>query len=164
MWASPPRRLAGGTAVLGMLVGIGLWWGYFDFVSHHLPRPGNLMVSGWMYLHLPMTAGMAAVGAASLNVVEHAGDALPPEVSWLLLGAVAIVLVSVALLMRTIQVSGSRELVHRTASHVPLGSSAIVLLLGFTGLSAVSLLALLLVVMLAPVFYGFKIWLQTLGA
>ena len=29
----------GTTAGLGMLIAIGLWWVYFDSVSHHLPRP-----------------------------------------------------------------------------------------------------------------------------
>jgi low temperature requirement protein LtrA len=155
--------LAGGTATLGMLIGIGLWWGYFDFVSHHLPRPGTVTVSGWMYLHLPMTAGMAAVGAAVLNVVEHAGENLPAEVVWLLVGAVAVVLVSVALLMRTIQTSEERVTVHQRAFWVQLASSVVIVLLGFANLPAVPLLALLLVVMLAPIFYGFKVWLGTLG-
>jgi low temperature requirement protein LtrA len=45
--------LVGGIAALGTLIAIGLWWVYFDFVSHHLPRPGMAMVSAWLYLHLP---------------------------------------------------------------------------------------------------------------
>jgi low temperature requirement protein LtrA len=65
--------LAGGTAALGMLIAIELWWVYFDSISHHLRRPGNVTVSGWMYLHLPMTMGIAAAGAAILRVVEQAG-------------------------------------------------------------------------------------------
>jgi len=44
--------------MLGTLIAIGLWWVYFDFVSHHLPRPGTTMVFGWFYLHLPMTMGI----------------------------------------------------------------------------------------------------------
>jgi low temperature requirement protein LtrA len=35
--------LVGGTAALGTLIAIGLWWVYFDFVSHHLPRPNPYM-------------------------------------------------------------------------------------------------------------------------
>jgi low temperature requirement protein LtrA len=72
--------LAGGTAVLGMLVAIGLWWVYFDLVSHHLSLRDNATVSACLYLYLPMTMGIAAAGAAVLNVVEHTGEALPAEV------------------------------------------------------------------------------------
>jgi low temperature requirement protein LtrA len=127
--------LVGATAALGMLVAIGLWWVYFDLVSHHLPRPDRITVSGWMYLHLPMTMGIAAVGAAILNVVEHAGKPLPAEVRWLLVGATAVVLVSVALLARTIQVSEENRLVHRAAGRALLLSSLIIVLLGFANLA-----------------------------
>jgi low temperature requirement protein LtrA len=93
--------LVGGTAALGTLIAIGLWWIYFDFVSHHPPHSNLAMLSAWYYAHLPLTMGIAAVGAAVLNVVEHVGEHLPAEVRWLLVGAVA--LISVALLMRVIQ-------------------------------------------------------------
>jgi low temperature requirement protein LtrA len=156
--------LVGGTAALGMLIAIGLWWVYFDFVSHHLPRPGNITVSGWMYLHLPMTMGMAAVGAAILNVVEQAGEPLPPEVRWLLVGAITIALVSVGLLMRTIQVAPEHRPIYRSAGRVLFLSSFVILLLGFTNLSTIPLLVGLILLMLAPVFYGFKTWLKVLGA
>jgi hypothetical protein len=39
-------------------------------------------------------------------------------------------------------------------------SSVVILLLGFTNLGTVALLVLLVLLMLAPVFYGFKTWLQ----
>jgi low temperature requirement protein LtrA len=108
--------LVGGTAALGMLIAIGLWWVYFDSVSHHMPQPGRLTVSGWMYLHLPMTMGIAAVGAAVVNVVEHTGEPLPAEVRWLLVGAIAVVLMSIALLVRTIQASEEVRAVNRSGA------------------------------------------------
>lgn len=126
--------------------------------------PGNLTVSGWMYLHLPMTMGIAAVGAAILNVVEQAGEPLPAEVRWLLVGATAVVLVSIALLTRTIQVSDENRPVHRAARRALFLSSAIIVLLGFSGLGTNPLLLLLNLLLLAPVFYAFKTWLQLLGA
>lgn len=70
--------LVGATAALGMLIAIGLWWVYFDYISQHSPKARRSTVAGWMYLHLPMTAGIAATGAAILNVVEHAGEPLAP--------------------------------------------------------------------------------------
>ena len=116
-----------------------------------------------MYLHLPMTMGIAAVGAAIVNVVEQAGEPLPPEVRWLLVAAIAIVLVSIALLMRTIQVTEENRPIHRSAGRVLFLSSFVILLLGFTNVSTVPLLMVLILLMLAPVFYGFKIWLDMLA-
>ena len=116
-----------------------------------------------MYLHLPMTMGIAAVGAAIVNVVEQAGELWPPEVRWLLVAAIAIVLVSIALLMRTIQVTEENRPIHRSAGRVLFLSSFVILLLGFTNVSTVPLLMVLILLMLAPVFYGFKIWLDMLA-
>ena len=59
---------------------------YFDYISHHTPISKRSKVAGWLYLHLPMTAGIAATGAAILNVVEHAGEPLTREGRWLLVG------------------------------------------------------------------------------
>jgi low temperature requirement protein LtrA len=126
-------------------------------------RSGGLTVSGWMYLHLPMTMGIAAVGAAILNVVEQAGEPLTAEARWLLAGATAVVLASVALLPRTIQVSEENRPVHRAARRALWLSSLISVLLGFTSLGTIPLLLLLDLLLLAPVFYAFKTWLNMFG-
>ena len=154
----------GMTVGLGMLIAIGLWWVYFDSVSHHLPRPGTITVSGWMYLHLPMTMGIAAVGAAIVNVVEQAGEPLPPEVRWLLVGAIAVVLASIGLLVRTIQFAPELQLMYRRAGRVLFLASLITLLLGLTNLGTIPLLLLLILLLLAPVFYGVKTWVEVVGA
>jgi hypothetical protein len=109
-----------------------------------------------------MTMGIAAVGAALVSVVEHAGEHLPAEVSWLLVGAMAVVLVSVALPMRTIQFDPEYERIYRIGGSVALLSSAIILLLGFFGLDTVPLLVLLVLLVFAPVFVGFRAWVETL--
>ena len=85
--------LAGGSAILGMLIAIGLWWIYFDFVSGRPPIPRTSKRLWWIYLHLPVAMGITIVGASILNVVEHAGEPLPGEVRWLLVGAIAAVLI-----------------------------------------------------------------------
>jgi low temperature requirement protein LtrA len=41
----------GGAAALGTLVAIGIWWVYFDSVSHRLPRPGIVNISLWYYFY-----------------------------------------------------------------------------------------------------------------
>jgi low temperature requirement protein LtrA len=155
--------LVGGTAALGMLIAIGMWWIYFDFVSHHAPVAGQGTIARWLYLHLPMTMGIAATGAAVLNVVEHAGEPLTTEVRWLLVGAIALALVCIAILMRTIQIPPEYYRAYRTGGIVTFTSGLVILLLGFSSLSTIPLLIVLIIVMLAPVFYGLKVWIQMLG-
>jgi low temperature requirement protein LtrA len=75
--------IIGVTALLGSLIAIGLWWVYFDFVSHHPPRPNIISSTGWMYAHLPLTMGIAAAGTAIFNVVHHVGEPLIEEIRWL---------------------------------------------------------------------------------
>lgn len=135
---------------------------YFDFVSHHLPRPGISMISGWFYLHLPLTMGIAAVGAAVFNVVEHAGEHLPSEVRWLLVAAIGITLISIALLMRIIQLSPELQHTHRVAGRVMLISTFLILLLGFSSLDTIPLLIAMILLLLAPVFFTFQAWTEML--
>jgi low temperature requirement protein LtrA len=75
--ASVDRIAAGEIVVglLGVLVAVGLWWIYFDLVSHHQPTPNRTQL--WLYLHLPLFVAMAAVGAGVLNTVEHSRVPLP---------------------------------------------------------------------------------------
>jgi low temperature requirement protein LtrA len=153
----------GATGVLGMLVAIGLWWVYFDTIAHHLPRPGVRSVASWLYLHLPVTMGIAAAGAAVLNVVEHAGEHLPGDVRWLLAGAVAVVLASITLLMHTIRVPVTHENMVRNGGRAALVSAVLIALLGVTNLDIIPLLILVIGLLLAPVFYGFLVWVDMLG-
>ena len=83
---------------------------------------------------------------------------------WLLVGAIAVVLVSIGLLARTIQASEEVRAVNRSEGRALHVSSVVILLLRLSNLSTVPLLLLLVLLMLAPVFYGFKTWLQLQGA
>jgi len=76
--------------LLGMLIAIGLWWIYFDLVSHRAPTSTRTQL--WLYLHLPLAMTMAAVGAGVLNTVEHSMVPLPANLRWLLVGALAVAL------------------------------------------------------------------------
>lgn len=156
--------LVGITAALGMLIAIGLWWVYFDFVSQHMPIDTPSKTLGWMYLHVPMTIGIAATGAAVLNVVEHAGEPLSLEVRWLLVGAIGLALISIALLMRSIQIPKEYQQLYRWGGIVTLVLGIIILLLGFSGLEIIPLLVLLILLLLTPVIYGVTVWVKLLVA
>ena len=159
----PLSWLGGGTAALGTLIAIGLWWVYFDFVSQHRPYPNTATVSEWLYLHLPLSMGIAAVGAALLNVVDHAGERLPTNVRWLLVSALATTLISTTGLMRTIQLSPEHQRMHQAGGQVMLVSAVLIALLGLTSLNTIPLLSLLVLLMLAPVFYAFRVRIKMLS-
>jgi low temperature requirement protein LtrA len=84
--------------LLGMGLAFGLWWLYFDGISHQPPRGGLRSSLARNYLHLPLVLGITAVGAAVLAVVEHADHGVEAPVRWLLCGAAAVVFVCLALL------------------------------------------------------------------
>ena len=150
------------TALLGMVVAIGIWWVYFDFLSHRHARTGRTSALTWSYLHLPLTMGIAAIGAALFNVTAHAGDPLSGDVRWLLVGAVAVAFTSIALLLRSVQSVGEYRSIHRLGGLTILGAGIVAGLLGFTTLESIPLLLVLVAVMLAPVAAGLWMWLKTL--
>lgn len=156
--------LVGVTAVLGMLVAIGLWWVYFDFISHRRPQATASKVLQWGYLHLPMTAGIAVTGAAVSNAVEHAGARPVAGVHWLLAGAVALALLSIAQLLQSLQIPQEQYQPYRRGGQITFVSALLVLLLGFLNLPTIPLLLVLLLLMTMPIFYGVKVWIQVFGA
>ncbi len=151
------------TAALGMLLAIGIWWLYFDFVSRHMPIDG-LRSGAWIYLHLFMTMSIVATGSAVLNVVEHAGEPMPQDVGWLLVGAIGATLVCIALLMGTIQLQQRYLSLYRRAAMMTALCAVLSFAMGFLPLAANALLMILVLLMLLPVFYGFKVWVVALGA
>ncbi len=154
----------GGIAFLGMLIAIGLWWVYFDFVSGRHPIPRTSKRLGWIYLHLPLTMGITAVGASILNVVEHAGELLPGEVRWILVGAIATALISVALILKSLNLPENQHSIYRTGARVMFIAGIIVFLAGFAPIKTIPLLLALIALLLTPVLYGILVWIKVFDA
>jgi len=155
--------LVGGTAILGTLIAIGLWWVYFDLISHHRPQQSFKIVITWYYLHLPLTIGIVAVGASLLNVVEHAGEHLPDEVRWLLLTATALTLVTTALLTRTTQILPEHQRVHDIGRRGLFVSAVLIIVLGLIPLDTIPLLGVIALLLLMPIFFGLRVWVEVAG-
>jgi low temperature requirement protein LtrA len=142
--------------LLGLVVAIGLWWIYFDLVSHRAPVSNRTQV--WLWLHLPLVIAIAAGGAGVLNTVEHAADELPDTVRWLLVGSLATALVSVVLLTRTLEVRRTVAGVYRPAEVALLTCALLGLAVGLTSWGAKASLVAMVVVLLAPVATGLVVW------
>jgi len=152
----------GAIGAIGMLVAIGLWWLYFDFISHRLPRKGSTWLPIWMYAHLPVTIGVAATGAAVINVIEHADQPLPIEVRWLLVVSIAIVLLGIALLIQTLENQEHFQKSYHKGQIAMIVASLLIVALGFSYLQTIPLLLAIVVLMLSPIFFGLMYWIREL--
>jgi low temperature requirement protein LtrA len=144
--------------LLGVVVAIGLWWLYFDLVSHHHPISRRTQL--WLNLHLPLVIAIAAGGAGVLNTVEHAAEPLPDAVRWLLVGSLATAIASVAALTHTLDVRRAHPEPYRAAEGAMVVSIALSLGVGFTGWGAKATLLALVVLLMAPVALGLVVWLK----
>jgi low temperature requirement protein LtrA len=70
----PVNGLTFATGLAAVVVGFGAWWTYFDFAGHRHPRQKPAASLQWILGHLPLTAAIAAMGAAMVSLVHHAHD------------------------------------------------------------------------------------------
>jgi low temperature requirement protein LtrA len=144
--------------LFGVLIAIGLWWVYFDLVSHREPVSRKTQL--WSYLHFPLVVAITAGGAGVLNTVEHASEPLPVEVRWLLVGSLAVAMVSVVLLTLTLEVRKDQPELYRSADIAILISSAAALGVGLTDWGTKGTLGALVLLLLAPVAIAIVVWLK----
>jgi low temperature requirement protein LtrA len=90
-------------AALGLAIGFGLWWVYFDFIARRPTRPSFTAALVWVYLHIAMLTGVVVVGVAvGETVTATAGEPLPTYDRVLLLAGLGFTLVVVCLLELTL--------------------------------------------------------------
>ncbi len=82
------------------VIGIALWWTYFDDVADSVIRTGGGRTFLWIYAHLPLAMAMTAYGVAAKKgvVVESFDGSIKDSYLWLLVGSVALGLAAVAVL------------------------------------------------------------------
>jgi low temperature requirement protein LtrA len=129
--ASQP--VSAGTLSVGLIavvVGFGAWWTYFDFAGHRPPKPTPAGTVQWMYGHLPLTAAIAAMGAAMVSLADHAHDArTPASTAWTLCGGAALVLCSTMLLATSLKAWKTERRFYRPVSRTCLAVAAACLIL-----------------------------------
>jgi low temperature requirement protein LtrA len=152
--------LTGVTGGLGMLVAIGIWWVYFDFISSHQPKKGVLFEAGWAYMHLPLTICIAAVGAAILNIIYTPVEEVPASARMLLSASVAISFLSIAIIHRTIRIPEQDQKIHRIPGRIILFSALAALIPGFFELNTTLFLLTMILIMLSPIFFGVRLWVK----
>ena len=94
----PISGLTLAVGLVAVVVGFGAWWTYFDFAGRRRPT-GTAASLRWVLGHLPLTAAMAAMGAAMVSLVDHAHDGrTPAATAWVLCAGAAVVLGATMLL------------------------------------------------------------------
>jgi low temperature requirement protein LtrA len=100
----PVSGLTLATGLVAVVVGFGAWWTYFDFAGHRHPRPEPAASLQWILGHLPLTAAIAAMGAAMISLVHHADDGrTPAATAWVLCAGAAVVLCATILVSASLQ-------------------------------------------------------------
>lgn len=145
------------TGGLGLIVGFGLWWNYFDTAGARMPRSRRGGFTLWVFGHVPLTAAVAAGGAAMVSLVEHAHDSrTPTATSWLMAGSVAVMLVSLAALMRSLLDWDAHRALSVAETRSLFVATAMTLLIGWTRPAPWLLSSLLAVVLAATWFVAFR--------
>jgi low temperature requirement protein LtrA len=135
------------TGVLGLCIGFGIFWNYFDVVGVREPREDRRALASWFFGHLPLTGSVAAAGAAMVGLLVNAHEPrTPTAVAWTLAVAVALVLLLIAL--ESAAVEQHEAIDTRTRTTVYAVGAGLVLVLGALA-PAPWLLALLVVGMLS---------------
>jgi low temperature requirement protein LtrA len=90
--------------LVAVVIGFGAWWTYFDFAGHRHPRPNPTATLQWILGHLPLTAAIAAMGAAMVSLVDHAHDGrTPAATAWVLCAGAALVLCAAMLISASLR-------------------------------------------------------------
>lgn len=147
------------TAFFALIIGFGLWWNYFDRAGRRLPHEDMRGVI-WIIAHLPLTMSIAAAGASMVNIIEHAADIQSPVVStWLLTGAVALNLVSLAIISPTLQDYDRFKPIYRPMSFVMILAAGLSLLVGLWRPTPLVLVITLAALLSLVWIYGVWRWL-----
>lgn len=150
------------TAILGMIIAIGIWWIYFDFISQRRPKVSRNTAYAWLYIHLPITLGIVATGAAIVNAIEHADTQMYLLGRLLLSGSIGLALVSIFLLMQFIQIPEEHKKIYVWGSIITIISGLTIGAIGLVNLQTIALLGIIVGILLIPTFFGALVWIKLL--
>jgi len=148
--------------LVAVVVGFGAWWTYFDLAGQRRPRPERAAGLRWVLGHLPLTAAIAAMGAAMVSLIDHAHDGrTPAATAWVLCAGAAVVLCAAMLISASLQDWRSDRGLYR-----PLARTCAAVALACLGLGAARPAPLLLglaLVLLLGIPWGFAVMHRLAG-
>ncbi len=147
-------------AVLGLAVGFGLWWVYYDFIARRPARQQFLTVLAWVYLHMAMLIGIVLVGVGIALGLRDVSGAMEPFARSLLLGGLALSLLTMAAIESTLAREAD-EPTHPVVSPVLKAAVGLVLVgvaVAAVPLSTTAALVLAVAALAVQAAYGATVW------
>ena len=144
----------------GIGVVFGLWWLYFDDTDDSKIRATSLATSIWIYVHLPLAAGLTAFGVAAKKLFVDAGTG-HTKPQYLVLFCVAMILYGLSVAaIDWVSEAGHGVLNQRTRILFRMGMAAAFALLAFFG----SELSPLVFIFIAAAILTVQIFAEALAA
>jgi low temperature requirement protein LtrA len=154
--SQPVSALTMAVGLVAVVVGFGAWWTYFDFAGQRLPRPEPVPSVQWILGHLPLTAAVAAMGAAMVSLVDHAHDGrTPAATAWVLSAGAAVVLGTTMLVAASLQAWEDKRGLYRPLART--SGVAAVACLGVGAARPTPLVLGLALVLLLSIPWGFAV-------
>ena len=154
--SQPISGLTLSVGLVAVVVGFGAWWTYFDFAGQLPPRPKTTASLQWMLSHLPLTAAVAAMGAAMVSLTDHAHDSRTPAAAgWALCAGAAVVLCATMLVSASLQAWNSDRGLYQPLARICGGAAVACLALG--ALRPTPLVLSLVLVLLLSIPWGFAV-------
>ena len=93
---------SGAVSLLGFVLGAGFWWIYFDYLDAEMVLGrGTRVGQAYLYAHLPLTAGVVALGVGVEHAIDETASAeLADATRWVLCGGLALAFGSLAAIHR----------------------------------------------------------------
>jgi len=108
------------TVVAGAVIVLSVWWMTFDVVEVSVPAGSRGLA--YLYSHLPLYGGIAALGISIELALHHAHEErLPSDVRWLAFGATITYLLAVTAVRSSADPHAKALLVHPVAAVAVLG-------------------------------------------
>jgi low temperature requirement protein LtrA len=162
--AEPRTARTIATGMVGLTIGMGMWWNYFDMLGRRVPGQRGERLAGWLFSHLPLTMAIAASGAAMVSLVEHASDSRTPTgAAWLLSGSVALMLAGVTLATRALPVDAFPPGMSRQIAPTFLVAAVVIVAAGAVRPSPLVLVATVSVVLALTWLWLFVVYLASGG-
>jgi low temperature requirement protein LtrA len=151
------------TGIIGLTIGMGMWWNYFDILGRRVPGEQGGRLAGWLFAHLPLTMSIAAGGAAMVSLVEHAAeDRTPVATAWLLTGSAALVLMGVTIAAQALPVDSFPTGMRQQIAPTFMVAAVVILGIGSLRLAPIALV-LAVSLVLALVWFRLFFLLLALG-
>ncbi|MFF1572659.1 low temperature requirement protein A [Leifsonia sp. NPDC058292] len=150
-------------AVLGLAIGFGMWWVYYDFIARRPVRPRFFIALGWVYLHMAMLLGIVVVGVGIALALHAPGDPMEPFPRLLLFGGLGLTLVTIAAIETTLMRAPDEPTNAVISPALKAGVGLIMVALAAAGapLTATEGFVVALAALAVPATYGAIVWYRT---